>query len=142
MKVHLNKILRKLNSTYKAPEKVVFSASAELKRLKEKLSKTNKTNYTKKLYSINSYALNDINLVTKPGFVSGDFIVIGSYNVVKTPTSNYKQNQLISKSSISKLKISLNKLYLSEERLLIENKQTKKMYLVDQNFLNIFSIKK
>lgn len=141
MKVHLNKILKKLNDSYKAPAKVVYSSVAKLKSLRQQLSETKKVDYIKKSYSVNRYVLQNMNSEVDPGDLIGDFLVLGDYNVVKTQANNYTQNQLISKSRVSRYRVQIDNLFFNSEKVLIENKETKKMYLVENGFLKTFSVK-
>ncbi|GAA3646785.1 hypothetical protein [Flavivirga jejuensis] len=136
MKAHLNKVLLKLDNKIKVPEKPTYQSIATLR---EKLSNTKKIKDTKNLKSKKGYRLQ--NSIVPPEEVIGDFLVVGEYFVLSIPTNRFLKDQLISKKTVLNLRITKEKLYTKEERVLIQNKRTKEMYLVDNSFLNSFSVK-
>ncbi|WP_303318602.1 hypothetical protein Q4Q34_04660 [Flavivirga abyssicola] len=136
MKAHLNKILLKLDNKIKVPEKPTYELIAALR---EKLSNTKKTKDIKNLKNKKGYALQ--NNIVPPEEITGDFSVLGEYFVLNRPTNRFLKDQLISKNTVLNLRIAKEKLYTKEERVLIQNNRTKEMYLVDNSFLNGFSVK-
>ncbi|TGV02415.1 hypothetical protein [Flavivirga rizhaonensis] len=136
MKAHLNKILLKLDNKIEVPEKPTYESIAVLR---EKLSNTKKTKDIKNLKNKRGYALQ--NNIVPPEEITGDFSVVGEYFVLNRPTNRFLKDQLISKKTVLNLRIAKEKLYTKEERVLIQNKRTKEMYLVDNSFLNGFSVK-
>ena len=136
MKVHLNKILLKLDNEIKVPEKPAYES---IVALREKLSNTEKTKDIKNLKNKKGYTLQ--NSIVPPEEITGDFLVVGKYFVLSTPTNRFLKDQLISKRTVLNSRIAKKKLSSNEERVLIQNKQTKEMYLVDSSFLNSFSVK-
>lgn len=136
MKVHLNKILLKLDSNIKTPEKPTYES---IVALREKLSDTKKTKDIKNLNDKNDCALQ--NSIVPLEEITGDFSVVGEYFVLSIPINRFLKNQLISKKTVLNLRIAEKELYTNEERVLIQNKQTKELYLVDNSFLNNFSVK-
>ncbi|GAA3602290.1 hypothetical protein Q4Q39_13355 [Flavivirga amylovorans] len=136
MKAHLNKVLLKLDNKIKVPEKPTYESIATLR---ETLSNTKKIKDIKNLKNKKGYTLQ--NNIVPPEEITGDFSVVGEYFVLSKPTNRFLKDQLISKKTVLNLRIAKEKLYTKEERVLIQNKRTKEMYLVDNNFLNGFSVK-
>ena len=134
LKAHLNKILLRLDDKIKMPEIPTYVSSAPLR---------------KKIYSTKKYikGSNDANkcmvqnTMVPAEEVSGNFEVVSSYYVVSVPIRGFLKNQLVSKKTVSNLGITKSKLYSPKEKLLIQNKRTKEMYLVDNSFIDTFSIK-
>ncbi len=136
MKVHLNKVLLKLDNKIKVPEKPTYES---IVALREKLSRTKKIKDIKNLKNKKGYTLQ--NSIVPPEEITGNYSVVGEYFVLSKPTNRFLKDQLISKKTVLSLHITKAKLYTKEERVLIQNKRTKEMYLVDTSFLNGFSIK-
>ncbi len=136
MKVHLNKILLKLDNKIEVPEKPTYESIAALR---ERLSNTKKIKDSKNLKNKKGYTLK--NNIVPPEEIIGDYSVVGEYFVLNMPTNRFLKDQLISKETVSNLRIAKEKLYTKEERVLIQNKRTKEMYLVDNSFLYGFSVK-
>ncbi|WP_111309384.1 hypothetical protein [Confluentibacter sediminis] len=135
MKVHLNKIVLKLDAKIKAPEMPTYVSSVALR---EKLSHTKKK-LTKDSKSANGYMLQ--NNMVSPEDIAGNFELVNSYYVLSMPTHGFSKNQLVSKKAVLSLGIPSKKLYSFKEKMLIQNKRTKEMYLVDNSFINNFSVK-
>ncbi|MDO5979498.1 hypothetical protein [Flavivirga spongiicola] len=136
MKVHLSKILLKLDNNIKVPEKPAYESIVALRK---KLSNTKKNKDIKNLKNNKGYTIQ--NSIVPPEEITGNFMVVGKYFVLSTPTNRLLKDQLISKKTVLNLRIAKKKLYTNEERVLIQNKRTKEMYLVDHSFLNSFSVK-
>ncbi len=136
MKVHLNKLQWKLK-TFEAPEEKAFNSIIVLNNLREKMSKTNPVVYTYKKYSKNSLKL--LNKEVDPTHLIGRFKLIGNYSVIKTANKGLKVGQLIKNATASKLKIEASYLRNDIGKKLMEHVETKKRYLVDDNFLKFFT---
>src|SRR5690606_28222769 len=126
LKTHLNKDLLRLDKI-KVPKIPEYIAIADLR---------NKISHTK---NANVCMLqNDIVLAED---LTGDVMVVNSYYVVSMTTKGFIKNQLVSNTSILNSGITKEKLYSYQEKMLIKNKQTKEMYIVDTSFINTFSVK-
>ena len=126
LKTHLNKVLLRLDKI-KVPKIPEYIAIADLR---------NKISHTK-----NANVCMLQNDIVPAEDLTGDFMVVNSYYVVSMPTKGFIKNQLVSKTSILNSGITKEKLYSYQEKMLIKNKQTKEMYLVDTSFINTFSVK-
>lgn len=125
LETHLNKILVRLNKMT-APEKPTYTSTAELRK---KLS-SEKTASDKMVK----------NEIVAPEELIGDFIMEDRYYVLNVATHGLLKNQLVSKETVLSLGIPSKKLQFSQEKILIQNKQTKEMFLVDFKFIETFSI--
>lgn len=127
LKTHLGKILLRLNSKIKVPETPEYVSSVALRK---------KINTTK-----NAHGCMLQNSKVLPEDITGHFVVTNSYYVVSMPTNGFIKNQLVLKNTVLSLGITTKKLYTPKEKMLIQNKQTKEMYLVDTSFIDYFSVK-
>ncbi|MFI0428538.1 hypothetical protein [Mariniflexile sp. HMF6888] len=135
LKVHLDKILLKLDNKIKVPETPTYISTIALR---EKISNTKKKQ-AKDPKGENGYMLQ--NSIVPPEDLAGNFVVVNSYYVLSMPTDGFLKNQLVSKKAVLNLGITSEELYSNKEKMLIQNKRTKEMYLVDNSFLNNFSVK-
>lgn len=136
LEVHLNKVLLKLDNKIKVPEKPVYGSIVTLRK---ELSNTKRIKDIKSLKNKKGYSLQ--NSIVPPEEITGDFSVVGKYFVLSMPANRFLKDQLISKTTVLNLRIAKKKLHTNKERVLIQNKRTKEMYLVDNSFLNSFSVK-
>jgi len=135
LKEHLNKVLLRLDNEIKAPEQPVYVSTDALR---EKMSNTKKK-YVRDTKNAKGYMLQDS--VVPPENITGNFVVVSNYYVLSVPTNGFLKNQLVSIKTVSSLGINRKKLYSYKEKMLIQNKLTKEMYLVDNSFISNFSVK-
>ncbi|MBU2951087.1 hypothetical protein KO493_10305 [Tamlana agarivorans] len=136
LKAHLNRVLMRLDNKIKIIEEPIYPSTVSLRK---QISNTNKIKNENDLKNTRGYILQ--NSIIPPEDIAGDFSVVNSYFVLKTPTNGFIKNQLVSKKNVYKLGISRKKLLPFKEKMLIQNKRTKSMYLVDHSFLDNFSVK-
>ncbi|WP_067149091.1 hypothetical protein [Pseudotamlana agarivorans] len=133
---HLNSVLSRLEDKYKLPETPEYTSTIDLRK---KISNTNKFNTNTNSKLEKGFILQD--KIVPPENITGDFVLVNSYYVLKMSTNGFSKNQLVSKNTIYKLGISRKKLLSKKVKLLIQNKMTNDMYLVDHKFLDHFSVK-
>lgn len=135
MKLHLNKILSKLDNLIIAPEQPAYQ---DVVVLREKLRLTGKMKAIEKPKHTEDYMLQN---TIAPENITGYFLEVGKYFVLNVTTNGFSKGQLISQKTFLNYRIAKNKLNFNEIKVLIKNKDTKEMYLVDSSFLNNFSVK-
>ncbi|GAB1857013.1 hypothetical protein MHTCC0001_18490 [Flavobacteriaceae bacterium MHTCC 0001] len=135
MDAHLKKTLQQLDKLIKMPKQPDYQYTAVLRG---QLSSISKFKDTEKPEHKKGYMLQHI---VAPEDIAGAFTLVGAYFVLKAPANGFSRNQLISKKAVLNYQITKNKLSSSITRALIQNKETKEMYLVDDSFLQNFSIK-
>ncbi|OBQ51802.1 hypothetical protein JJL45_11325 [Tamlana sp. s12] len=136
LEAHLNRVLSRLDDKIIQPEAPIYVSTADLRRQLSNIKKTkndNSSNTTK------GYMLET--RIIPPEDIAGDFRLVNSFFVLKISTKGFSKNQLVSKSMIYKLGISRKKLLSNKAKMLIQNKITNDMYLVDHSFLDHFSVK-
>ncbi|MDO6761578.1 hypothetical protein Q4566_15315 [Tamlana sp. 2_MG-2023] len=136
LEAHLNRVLERLDNNIKTPEEPVYTSTVALRR---KISNTKKLNNDNDAKKTKGYILQ--NSIVPPEDITGDFRFVNKYFVLKMPTNGLIKNQLITKKMVYRFGIARKKLFSSNEKMLIQNKRTEDMYLVDNSFLDNFSVK-
>lgn len=135
MKLHLNKILSSLDNIIVPLEQPDYQ---NVIALREKLRQTDKMIAVEKPNNKKGYMLQD---AIGPEHITGNFFEVGRYFVLNTPTNGFTKGQLITQRTFLNYRISKKKLSFNGTKVLIKNKDTNEMYLVDNSFLNGFSVK-
>ena len=135
MKLHLNKFLSKLDDLILPVEQPDYS---DVIVLREKLANTNKMKIVVKPNNKKGYVLQN---KIAPEDIKGDYLELGRYFVLNATTKGFSKGQLITQRTFLNYRISKQKLSSRGTKVLIKNKETNEMYLVDNNFLNEFSLK-
>lgn len=135
MKLHLNKILSKLDNVIISSEQPDYQ---DVIVLREALRRTNKMKDVEKSKHGEAYMLHK---KTAPENITGDFLELGRYFVLNVTTNGFSKGQLISQRTFLNYRISKKKLNFNITKVLIKNKDTEEMYLVDTSFLKDFSVK-
>ena len=135
MKLHLNKVLSKLDNVIIAPEQPDYNDVAVSRK---KLRSTNKIKAIEKPKHKKGYMLQN---AIGPEYITGKFLEVGRYFVLNATTKGFSKGQLITQRTFLNYRISKKKLNFNRTKVLIKNKDTKEMYLVDNSFLNGFSVK-
>ncbi|WP_372753807.1 hypothetical protein [Mariniflexile sp.] len=134
MKLHLTNVLSRLKSN-SYPEPPIYP---EVAVLRSKLSHTDKMIAVEKPNDKMGYVLQNS---VAPENITGEFLEIGRYFVLNVSTNGFSKGQLITQRTILNYRISKEKLNFNVIKVLIENRHTKEMYLVDNAFLEGFSVK-
>lgn len=136
LNAHLNRVLSRLDDKIVQPEAPKYVSTSNLRK---QLSNTKKIKNDSSSKATVGYMLE--NRIIPPEDIAGDFKLVNRFFVLNTSTNGLLKNQLVSKKTVYKLGISRKKLCSSVEKMLIQNKVTNAMYLVDPSFLNHFSVK-
>ncbi|ALJ06034.1 hypothetical protein APS56_13225 [Pseudalgibacter alginicilyticus] len=135
MKQHLNRVLLALDNVIVPLEQPDYQDVIVLRR---KLRQTDKMIAIDKPNNKKGYTLQH---AIGAEHVTGNFFEVGRYFVLNAPTNGFSKGQLITQRTFLNYGISKKKLSFNGTKVLIKNIDTEEMYLVDNNFLDGFSVK-
>ncbi len=138
LKIHLKKIIWKVDNTNKKPENNNNENFKNIEKYRNDLKSIKRFEYyygPGKKSSRNALVINE--KIEKPETVTGNFEAINDYVYVKTKTKWHLSNELI---LYKKIKKNAQKDIFSPSKKLIKNVSTQELYLVDLDFLETYAI--